>query len=352
LIAYLLLATSLPLVLAHGTLIEQELNGRVIPKIWSANLDANRPMSNCASSGSASATSFMQRGLRTSSVTEHHRGAGRCPFNFSLSLSQRSLTQVQGSSSLVQVSVTLVSGTSASVAISAQGAPAAAEILFAPASGKPSFSSAMTIATSAGTPVGQYNITVLATGGGINKSAPLSLLVVPIVHDIAIVAASVQGTATVGSIVTINATVANYGSVSEAFELRAYANASLVATQSGLRLAPAATHMDRLIWNTTGYSPGIYTIVVTVPPVQGQVNTLDNSREAGQILLTHTSGPGPSPSPSPSPAASGGSGQGFAYGRQLAILAAIAEAAMVFLVFLLVRSKAPTRNASGGPRKS
>jgi hypothetical protein len=101
------------------------------------------------------------------------------------------------------------------------------------------------------------------------------------------------------------------------------------------------------MWNTSGFSPGTYTILVAVRTVQGELNFLDNSREAGKVLLTQS----PGSRPNPSPAASGG-GQGFNYGRQLAIVAAIAEVAIVFLVVLRGKSKVSTQNASAGPRKS
>jgi hypothetical protein len=202
----------------------------------------------------------------------------------------------------------------------------------------------MTIVTSPGTPLGQFNITVLAAGGGLQRSASLSLLVVPIVHEIAVVSALVQGTATVGSIVLINATVANYGSVFEAVELRVYANTTLIANQSLPKLAPTAILVDRLMWNTTGFSPGTYAVLVAVPPVQGELNLVDNSREAGKILLTQT----PGSRPSPSPAASGG-GQVFNYGRQLAIVAAIAEAAVVFVLVLRGRRKNSTGTGQQNP---
>jgi hypothetical protein len=229
--------------------------------------------------------------------------------------------------------------------MSAHGTPDNTQILFSPASAKPSFSSTMTISTSTESPLGQFNITILATGGGVEKSGTFSLLVVPVVHDIAVASATVQGVATVGNIVSINATVANYGSVSETFELRAYANTSLVARLSMLRLDPSAIHAARLVWNTTGFSPGTYAVLVAVPPVQGELNLLDNGREAGKIRLTQTPGSGPSPSP-----AAPGAGQGFNYGRQLAILAAIAEVAIVFFVVLRMKGKSST-GSKAGPRK-
>jgi len=331
LLACVLLATSLSLAIDHATLIEQELNSQILPALRS-NVDASRPISMCGRSGS---------------VLTGHRGDGNCPLNFTLSLSQKSLTQAQGSNSSVELSVTFVSGVSAPVTVSAQGVPAGTEILFAPASAKPSFSSTMTISTSEGTPLGQFNITILAAGGGLEKSVILSLLVVSIVHDIAIVSSIVQRTATIGSIVMINATVANYGSISEAFELRAYANTTLVADRSLPNLAPGGTYASRLMWNTSGFSPGTYTVLLAIPPVEGQLDLLDSSRQAGKILLTQSPGSGPSPSP----AASGGE-QEFNYGRQLAIVAAIAEAAIVFLVVLRSKAKGSIRNGLVGSRKN
>src|SRR5207237_8030635 len=136
-------------------------------------------------------------------------------------------------------SMTFISDVPSPVTLSAQGVPAGTEILFAPASARPSFSSTMTISTSEATPLGQFSITILAAGRGVEKSIVLSLLVVLIVHDIAIVSAAIQGTATVGNNVVINATVANYGSGSESFELRAYANTTLAADRSVPTLSPA-----------------------------------------------------------------------------------------------------------------
>ena len=330
-LACVLLATSLSLAIDHAALIEQELNSQILPTPRSGNVDANRPISTCGSSGS------LPRG---------HRSNGSCPLNFILSLSQESLTQARGSNSSVELSVIFVSGVSAPVAVSAQGVPAGTEILFAPASAKPSFSSTMTISTSEGTPLGQFNITIMAAGGGLEKSANLSLLVVPIVHEIAVVSALVQRTATVGSVVVINATVANYGSISEAFELRAYANTTLVADRSLPKLAPEGIYAGGLMWNTSGFSPGTYTVLVDVPPVQGELNLLDNNREAGKILLTQS----PGSRPSPSPAASGGA-QSFNYGRQLAIAVAVAETVIVFLVVHRGKKMVSTGNPSAGPRK-
>src|SRR5438046_6884856 len=119
----------------------------------------------------------------------------------------------------------------------------------------------MTISMSVRTPLGRFNVSIFAIGGGLGKLAILSLLVVPIVHEIAVVSALVQRTATVGSVVMINATVANYGSISGAFELRAYANTTLVADRFLPKLAPEGIYAGGLMWNTSGFSPGTYTVL-------------------------------------------------------------------------------------------
>lgn len=295
------------------------LSGHVLLNLGSSNLSANRPIGTCMPGGN---------------IPKMHHGAGNCPFNFFLSLSQENLTQIRGSSNLAQLSVHLISGVSIPVAVSAQGVPPGATIQFTPTIGKPSFSSTIIVATGPEAPLGQFNITILATGGGLAKSAILSLTVIPIVHELAVLSATVQGTAAVGNTVLINATVANYGSVSDSFELRAYANTSLLAELSTLRLAPSAIYTGRLAWNTTGFSPGTYTVLVTVPLVQGELNSIDNTREAGKILLNQI----PGSTPSPSPAASGGV-EGSNFGRQLAIVAATAEVALVFLVVIRRRRR-------------
>src|SRR5437879_7851472 len=230
---------SMSFAIDHAALIEQQLKSQILPALWS-NIDANRPISMCVRSGS---------------VLTGHRGDSNCPLDFTVSLSQESLVQARGSNSSVQLSVTYISGVSAPVTLSAQEVPPGMQILFAPASARPSFSSTMTISTNEATPLGQFNITILAAGRGVEKSIVLSLLVVLIVHDIAIVSTAIQGTAAVGSIVVVNATVANYGSVSEAFELRAYANSTLVADRSVPSLASEGVYASRLMWNTSGFSP-------------------------------------------------------------------------------------------------
>ncbi len=90
------------------------------------------------------------------------------PFDFFISINPTSGSTSQGSSVSATVSTTLTSGTAQSVSFSVtSGLPSGASVFFSPISCNPSCSSAMTIGTTASTPVGgPYSINVRGTGGG------------------------------------------------------------------------------------------------------------------------------------------------------------------------------------------
>lgn len=198
----------------------------------------------------------------------------------------------------------------------------------------------MTITTSAGTPLGWSNLTVIASGRGFEGSAVLFLLVVPVVHEIAVISANVPRNATAGTIVRVNATVANYGSIAETFAIDLYANETRIAEQSPITLQALAKYDTSLAWNTTGFGVGSYTIVVAVPPVVGELNVADNTYRAGQLLLLQTIPAGP---PVPSPPAHAKEVLGLSYGRELAVAAALGEVALVFIVLARGRRLSPGR---------
>jgi hypothetical protein len=98
-------------------------------------------------------------------------------FDFALSNSGR-LNVYQGSSAIETVFVTLTSGVSQAVALSCiTPLPTGVSCSFNPATGNPSFSSALTITTSSTTAVGNYTITVVGTGSTHTHSAPFTLQV-------------------------------------------------------------------------------------------------------------------------------------------------------------------------------
>ena len=79
------------------------------------------------------------------------------------------------------------------------------------------------------------------------------------VHDVAVTSVEAPAEAAVGDIVSINVTVTNQGSFPENFNVTAYANTTKIGTQ--LVILPSQ-RLDYISfkWNTTGLSPGTYTL--------------------------------------------------------------------------------------------
>jgi hypothetical protein len=262
-----------------------------------------------------------------------------CGAGFDLSLSQRNLTLVQGSSSSIGVFVSDSSLRSSSVALSVQSVPMGVQVSFNPSSGRGSFSSLLTISATAEAALGLSEVTVLARGMNIQESATLSVLIIPEIHDLVFISSAVPQSAIIGSVVEVNATVANHGSLSETFDLQAYANETLAAEREAIALVPLALESITLPWNTTGFPSGSYDVIVRVQPVVQETNLGNESFRAGQILLEK----GPNPTPTPPPTAPGSSLPVVSNGREIVIIAAISEAIGALLLFVRVRLRTSRR---------
>jgi hypothetical protein len=75
----------------------------------------------------------------------------------------------------------------------------------------------------------------------------------------------------------INVTVTNNGVVSETFNVTLRANATAVETQTVANLSNGSSTTLTLVWDTTGFSYGNYTITVYAQPVPGETHTEDNT---------------------------------------------------------------------------
>ncbi len=295
----------------------------------SANVDANHHR--CNPNGRSD---YSTVDLQTN-LSNGNRPNSQCVPTFNVSLSQNDLTLIQGSSGSLSVFVSTTSELSAPITLSAESVPAGVEVLFAPSLGRSSFSSLVTISASAQAALGLSEVAVVARVMGVEKSATVSVLVIPEIHNLVIISGFAPLNATVGSVVVVNVTVANYGYVSEIFDLSEHANLTMVAEQNHLVLAPLARYTTSLSWNTTGFSEGVYSIVVNVRPAPGEVNLSNENFNVGQLSL----GPRPTAQPSPKPAAPGEVPSGLSYGRELAIIVALGEVIAVLLVFVRRRSR-------------
>src|SRR6266566_8715439 len=249
----------------------------------SANVDANHHR--CNPNGRSD---YSTVDLQTN-LSNGNRPNSQCVPTFNVSLSQNDLTLIQGSSGSLSVFVSTTSELSAPITLSAESVPAGVEVLFAPSLGRSSFSSLVTISASAQAALGLSEVAVVARVMGVEKSATVSVLVIPEIHNLVII--------------------------------------------SGF--APLARYTTSLSWNTTGFSEGVYSIVVNVRPAPGEVNLSNENFNVGQLSL----GPRPTAQPSPKPAAPGEVPSGLSYGRELAIIVALGEVIAVLLVFVRRRSR-------------
>jgi uncharacterized protein YdeI (BOF family) len=89
---------------------------------------------------------------------------------FSLAATPASQSSIAGGSAAYTVTVTPQNGFTSAVSLSVSGLPAGAAATF-------SGSSTLTVNTSASTPIGSYTLTITAAGGGITKTAAVTLVV-------------------------------------------------------------------------------------------------------------------------------------------------------------------------------
>jgi hypothetical protein len=105
-------------------------------------------------------------------------------------------------------------------------------------------------------------------------------------HDVGV--ASVLPYKTVvcqGYSLNVTLTAADSGDYPETFNITAYANATIIGSESVT--LPAGNSMTvTFIWNTTGFAYGNYSVWAYAWPVQNETNTADNTFINGHMLVT------------------------------------------------------------------
>jgi hypothetical protein len=98
------------------------------------------------------------------------------------------------------------------------------------------------------------------------------------VHDIAVSDVTVFKTVVgQGYTMRINVTVENLGTQTETFNLSAYANTTSFSTLTDLSLPSGNSTVILIIWNTTGFAYGNYTISANAEPLPQETNTANNN---------------------------------------------------------------------------
>jgi hypothetical protein len=98
-------------------------------------------------------------------------------FDFTLTASPPSQTVKAGGTATFTVTANLVSGSPSAMELSISGLPEGATSAFNPAKGAPSFSSTLTISTGVDTALGIYTLTITGAGGGLSKTATVTLTI-------------------------------------------------------------------------------------------------------------------------------------------------------------------------------
>ncbi len=98
-------------------------------------------------------------------------------FDFSISAEPASGSVRAGGAAEFKVAISLVSGMAQPVSLGLMGLPDGASCAFDPASGMPTFASLLTISTDASVAPGTYPLTIMGEGGGLTRSASISLLI-------------------------------------------------------------------------------------------------------------------------------------------------------------------------------
>jgi len=101
----------------------------------------------------------------------------------------------------------------------------------------------------------------------------------PPIHDVAVVNITTFKTI-VGSgfIMPLNVTVRNIGDYSETFDVTAYANTTIIMTQTVTELGSGSSKILSFLWNTSDFAKGNYNITAYAWPVQDETNIEDNMR--------------------------------------------------------------------------
>jgi len=124
----------------------------------------------------------------------------------------------------------------------------------------------------------------------IGASTNFTIEVLGIIHDTSV--AEVSPSRTIvgqGFECNINVTIDNEGECTETLNVTVYANETIISTQTLSNLAPSKNATILFSWNTanqTGFPKGNYMISAYAWPVQGEVDTADNTLVNGWVVVT------------------------------------------------------------------
>jgi len=107
------------------------------------------------------------------------------------------------------------------------------------------------------------------------------------IHDVAITGVIRNQTfAKPGRSISINVTAQNQGTFPDTFDVTAYANTTLIGTQTVTALVPKTSKILTFTWDTTGFAEATYTLSANASVVAQETDTADNSYTDGTVTVT------------------------------------------------------------------
>jgi penicillin amidase len=99
----------------------------------------------------------------------------------------------------------------------------------------------------------------------------------PAFHNVAVTALTPSSTIVIiGTTIQINVTVKNDGTTNEDFTVTLSYDSNVIDTESVTNLAPMTTKLLTFSWDTTGVTPGDYTLTAAASTVPGEIHLVDN----------------------------------------------------------------------------
>jgi hypothetical protein len=109
------------------------------------------------------------------------------------------------------------------------------------------------------------------------------------IHDVAVISARASSSKTVVCQTyncSLKVIVSNQGDFTEAFNVTAYANTTVIGTQTVNNILNRTSMVLSFTWNTGGLAYGNWTLSAYVWPVPGETNTANNNYTGGWIVVT------------------------------------------------------------------
>jgi len=208
------------------------------------------------------------------------------PLGNSTSINVSLISKVSFTGLLTQIQAAFASDTNCP-------APPAAAFGFTTASlnqTNPTVTDPLSIVTTSATQTGICTLQVSATYSSLKRSATIIVVLTTTTspHNLQVYSVTATpGSTTVGSSIDITITVINLGTVPENSTIIALSGVLDVGEATFENLAPGANVTKTIVWKTSGFGAGTYTVGGQVLPVKGQTSTQNSIvRSSTPVTLT------------------------------------------------------------------